>query len=109
MDYSVALADSAKADADLLYERIVAAAPLRGPIWFEELLQSIHSLSRMPRRSPLARGSRKVRCLLFGKYRDVYRIFYQIDEPNRRVTVLHIRHGAMQDPGSMLGDSTGKL
>jgi hypothetical protein len=37
MDYSVALVDSAKVDADPLYARIVAAAPLRGPIWFEEL------------------------------------------------------------------------
>jgi len=97
MDYSVALADSAKADADLLYARIVAAAPLRGSIWFEELLQSIRSLNRMPRRSPWARGSRKVRCLLFGKHRDVYRILYEIDERTRKVIVLHIRHGAMQD------------
>ena len=97
MDYSVALADSAKADADLLYARIVAAAPLRGPIWFEELLQSIRSLSRMPRRSPRARGLHRVRCLLFGKHRDVYRILYEIDERSRRVIVLQIRHGAMQD------------
>ena len=102
MDYSVALADSAKADADLLYARIVAAAPLRGPIWFEELLQSIRSLSRMPRRSPRAPESRKVRCLLFGKHRDVYRILYEIDERNRTVIVLHIRHGAMQDRGPVL-------
>jgi len=102
MDYSVALADSAKADADLLYARIVAAAPLRGPIWFEELLESIRSLSRMPRRSPRTPESRMVRCLLFGKDRDVYRILYRIDERNRRVIVLHIRHGAMQDRGPAL-------
>jgi len=97
MDYSVALADSAKADADLLYARIVAAAPLRGPVWFEELLQSIRSLSRMPRRSPRVYRSPRVRCLLFGKHRNVYRVLYEIDERTRKVIVLHIRHGAMQD------------
>jgi plasmid stabilization system protein ParE len=103
MVYSVALADAAKADADLLYARIVAAAPLRGPLWFEELLQSIESLSRMPRRCPLAREAlilrRNIRCLLFGKRPDVYRILYEIDERNRTVIVLHIRHGAVQDGG----------
>ena len=102
MDYSVALADSAKADADLRYARIVAAAPLRGPISLEELLQSIRSLSRMPCRSPRVSKSRKVRCLLFGKHRDVYRILYEIDKRNRGVIVLHIRHGAMQDRGPAL-------
>jgi len=102
MEYSVALADSAKTDADLLYARIFAAAPLRGPVWFEELLRSIRSLSRMPRRCPRAPEYRKVRCLLFGKHRDVYRILYEIDERNRRVIVLHIRHGAMQERGPAL-------
>ena len=56
----------------------------------------------MPRRSPRTSESRKVRCLLFGKHRDVYRILYEIDERNRRVIVLHIRHGAMQDRGPAL-------
>ncbi len=102
MEYRVALADSAKADADLLYARIVAAAPLRGPLWFEELLQSIRSFSRIPRRSPRATASGRVRCLLFGKHRNLYRILYEIDERNRRVIVLHIRHGAMQDRGPAL-------
>ena len=100
MDYSVALADSAKADADQLYARIAAAAPLRGPIWFEGVLQSIRSLSRMPRRNPRAPESRKARCLLFGGRRDIYRILYEIDERNRRVIVLPIRHGATQRRGS---------
>ena|SRR5260370_28651466 len=103
MEYAVALADSAKADADLLYARIVAAAPLRGPLWFEELLQSIQSLSGMPRRCPLAREAlkarRHIRCLLFGKGRHIYRVLYEIDERNKTVTVLHIRHSARQDRG----------
>jgi plasmid stabilization system protein ParE len=100
MQYRVVLADAAKADADMLYARIAAAAPLRGPLWFEELLQSIQSLSRMPRRCPLAPealpAKRHIRCLLFGKPRDVYRILYEVDERNRMVIVLHVRHAAFQ-------------
>jgi mRNA-degrading endonuclease RelE of RelBE toxin-antitoxin system len=32
--------------------------------------------------------------LLYGRRRRRYRIIYAIDESNRTVTVLHIRHGA---------------
>ena len=39
MEYDVVLADSAKADADSIYRRVAEAAPLRGPEWFEELLE----------------------------------------------------------------------
>jgi mRNA-degrading endonuclease RelE of RelBE toxin-antitoxin system len=80
---------------------VVGAAPLRGPIWFEELIESLHSLDRSPYRCPLAREARKakreIRCLLFGKRRDVYRILYEVDEAKRAVWVLHIRHGARRD------------
>ncbi len=107
--YRVALADSAKADADALYARTVAAAPLRGPQWFGELLDSLYSLNKMPHRYPLAREAQKakrdIRCLPSGKRRNVYRILYEIDESNKAVWILHIRHGAMQD---MEPDQIGK-
>ena len=99
--YHVALADSAKADADDIYKRIVAEAPLRGPQWFEELMASLYSLDRFPNRCPLAREARKaerqIRCLLFGKRRNVYRILCEVDEAKPTVWVLHIRHGARRD------------
>ena len=59
MEYRVVLADSAKADADGIYERVVEAAPIRGPEWFQELLDSMHSLKNVPYRRPLAREARK--------------------------------------------------
>jgi len=102
-EYHVALADSAKADADALYARVVAAAPLRGAEWFEQLLESLYSLRKMPHRCSLAveahKAKREIRCLLFGKRRNVYRILYEIDETKRIVWILHIRHGAMQSLG----------
>jgi hypothetical protein len=57
MLYRVALADSAKADASAIYERIVETAPLSGPGWFEALLESIYSLEKLPYRCPSGQPS----------------------------------------------------
>ena len=38
--YQVVLADSAKADANRIYDWVVEQAPVRGPEWFEELIDS---------------------------------------------------------------------
>ncbi len=101
MAYQVALADSAKADANQIYDWVIERAPVRGPEWFEELIDCLHSLENLPHRCPLAReaeaAKREIRCLLFGKRRIVYRILYQVDEARKMVWVLHIRHGALAD------------
>ena len=101
MAYRVALADSAKADAYAIYNRVASAAPRRGPLWFDELIDCLYSLDHLPLRCPLAREAesarREIRCLLFGKRRNVYRILYEVDEPRKTVWVLHIRHGARKD------------
>ena len=101
MAYQVALADSAKADANHIYDCVVEQAPLRGPEWFEELIACLYSLEELPYRCPLARegeiAKREIRRLLFGKRRHVYRILYEIDEARQIVWVLHIRHGALTD------------
>ncbi len=74
---------------------------MRGPEWFEELLDCMYSLEGMPGRCSLAReaaeAKREIRCLRFGKRQNVYRILYEVDETRRTVWILHIRHGALQD------------
>ena len=101
MEFRVALADSAKTDADAIYNWVVERAPPRGPAWFEELLESLASLRRHPYRCPRAREARKarreIRCLLFGKRSDVYRILFEVDQAARTVWTLHIRLGAKKD------------
>lgn len=101
MAYQVVLADAAKAGANRVYDWVVERAPIRGPEWFEQLIDSLYSLERLPYRCPLAReakeAQREIRCLLFGKRKHVYRILYEIDEPRQAVWILHIRHGALQD------------
>jgi hypothetical protein len=79
----------------------VDAAPLRGAEWFEELMDSLRSLDKLPHRCPLAREARKakreIRCLLFGKRRNVYRILFEVEDAKRAVWILPIRHAARRD------------
>ena len=101
MAYQVVLADAAKSDADQIYDWVTERAPLRGPDWFEELMDCLYSLEEMPRRCPLAReveiAKREIRCLRFGKRRSIYRVLYEIDDARQTVWILHIRHGALAD------------
>jgi plasmid stabilization system protein ParE len=101
MAYRVVLADSAKADANAIYERVIAEAPIRGPEWFLQLMECLHSLDHLPDRCPRAReaeqAKREIRCLLFGRRRNKYRILYEVDERRKTVWILHIRHGSRQD------------
>jgi hypothetical protein len=47
MQYRVVLADSAKADAENLYQWVTERAPLQGPEWFEKLLECLYSLDHI--------------------------------------------------------------
>lgn len=100
MAYQVLLAAAAQADAERIYDWVIERAPVHGAEWFDALMQSLHSLRKLPLRCPLAKeveqAQRAIRCLHFGKRRHVYRILYEVDETSRTVWVLHIRHGAMQ-------------
>ena len=101
MAYQIVLANTAKADADQIYDWLFERAPVRGPEWFEELMDCIYSLELMPNRCLLAKeaieSKRQILCLHFGKRRNVYRILYEIDESRKTVHILHIRHGALRD------------
>ena len=62
--------------------------------WFDGLEKAVLSLDENPARgAPIPEGG-DLRHLLYGQRRHLYRIIYAIDEGNRIVTVLHIRHGA---------------
>ena len=101
MAYQVVLAETAKADANQIYDWIVWKASVRGPNWFEELIDCLYSLEQFPYRCPLAREAAEsrhaIRRLLFGSRNDVYRIFYEVEEARQTVWILHIRHEAPRD------------
>lgn len=101
MAYRVVLAETAKADAHQIYDWVAERSPVRGPEWFEELMEHLNSLEKLPYRCPLAReaaeAKREIRCLLFGRRKHIYRILFEVAELQQTVWILHIRHGARQD------------
>jgi len=101
MAYLVELTLRAERDLEFLYQRISADDSAAAARWFNGLEKAIHTLERMPRRCPLAseskKAKRRLRHLLYGARRDVYRVIFEIDESRKAVRVLTIRHAAMDD------------
>ena len=101
MAYLVELTLRAERDLDYLYQRISADDSAAAARWFNGLEAAIYALERLPRRCPPApeskKAGQKLRHLLFGAKRDVYRVIYEIDESRRAVRVLTIRHAAMDE------------
>jgi len=91
--YRVALTRSAAEDAEAAYLWIAERAPAAAARWFNELERRVESLASMPNRCPEAPESaafhKKIRHLLFGKYRVLFHVSRNV------VYVLHVRHGAM--------------
>jgi plasmid stabilization system protein ParE len=101
MAYRVELADRARRDLIALYTHINAADSTAAAVWFNGLEQAVGALAQFPRRCPVApegrRTKRRLRHLLYGDKPHIYRAIYEIDEPNKMVSVLTIRHGAMAE------------
>jgi toxin ParE1/3/4 len=94
MVYLVELTVRAIRDLEHIFLAINAENSHRAHAWFIGLTKSVRGLNEHPARSPAAPEDKRLRHLLFGTGRHVYRIIYGIDESKRVVTVRHIRHGA---------------
>jgi plasmid stabilization system protein ParE len=98
MAYRVEIARSAEAQLDALYRWVIERAPHQGAAWFDGLEATILSLAQAPERCPIAPESfdpaHPVRVLRYGRRRDVYRVFFTIDNKAEIVRVVHVRHGA---------------
>jgi len=53
-------------------------------------------LEKMPDRCPVTEEEPRLRNLLYGRKPHVYRVIFRVIEKEKRVDVLHIRHGAMR-------------
>ena len=100
MTYRVELTARAARDLNLLYEEKHAAESRAAARWFNGLEKAVYTLEVYPLRCAAAPESKKakrsLRHLLYGKKPHVYRVIYEIDERNKLVQVLTIRHGAME-------------
>ncbi len=94
MTYRVDLTARAQRDLRRLYRHFAAAGTEQAHAWFNLLEAAILSLDEFPARSPTIPDDDALQHLLHGTGRNVYRIIYKFDEPDRVVTVAHIRHGS---------------
>ena len=106
MAYAVNLTTRAQRDLSWFYHSANVAESQAALKWYRKLKQAILSLEENPNRCPLTPESTKYRHLLYGRKPHVYRVIYRVSERQKRVDVLHIRHGARRafEESEMLAD-----
>ncbi|MDB5480395.1 MAG: putative Plasmid stabilization system [Caulobacteraceae bacterium] len=94
MTYRVELTRRARRNLHRLFQQIDAAESGHARAWFNTLEAAILSLEEKPGRCPATPEDKKLRHLLHGHGRNIYRVIFRIDERQAVVTVLQVRHGA---------------
>jgi plasmid stabilization system protein ParE len=94
MAYQVSTSPRAERDFANLYKAIHAEESDAALNWYRTLKEAVLSLAELPYRCPVTPEKDQLRHLLYGRRPDVYRVIYRIMERQKRVEVLHIRHGA---------------
>ena len=94
MAYAVSISSRAQRDLAELYEEINVAFSDAALRWYRGLKQAIVSLELHPNRCRPIRKRDKLRQLLYGHKPNVYRVIYRVQEKQKQVDVLHIRHGS---------------
>ena len=94
MAYLVSLTARAGRDLAHLYREINTEQSDAALKWYRGFREAILGLEEQPNRCPVTPESDKLRHLLYGNKPHIYRAIYRILEKEKRVEVLHIRHGA---------------
>jgi toxin ParE1/3/4 len=94
MAYLVNLTARAERDLGDLYDEIDAEHSDAALRWYAAFKEAILKLEEQPQRCPLTPESDKFRHLLYGNKPHTYRVIYRVLELQKRLEVLHIRHGA---------------
>lgn len=98
MAYRVELSTRAKRDLASIFAYIQAESSNQAFLWFQGLEETILSLSYHPERGAIVSRHSNIRRVFYGHGRSIYRITYSIGKRSEVVHVLHIRHGARQNP-----------
>lgn len=94
MEYLVNIAARAERDLAQLYEEIHPGHSEAALNWYRGLKEAILSLKEQPNRCAVTPENERLRHLLYGTKPHIYRVIYRVLERQKRVEVLHIRHGA---------------
>jgi plasmid stabilization system protein ParE len=93
MAYLVNVTTRAQRDLAQLYRQIHADSSDAALKWYRGLKEAILSLEEQPNRCAVTPENDKLRHLLYGN-KSIYRAIYRVLEKQKRVEVLHLRHGA---------------
>ena len=96
MAYLVNITPRAERDFGDLFLEINASESDAAFRWYRGLQESILSLREHPDRCPATPEKKLLRHLLYGNKPHIYRVIYRIIEKQKRVDILHVRHGARQ-------------
>jgi plasmid stabilization system protein ParE len=94
MAYLVNITARAMRDLACLYEEIDAENSEAALKWYRGLREAILSLEKQPNRCSATPEKSQLRHLLYGRKPRVYRVIFRVLEKQKRVDVLHLRHGA---------------
>ncbi len=97
MAYLVRISVRAELDLAAIYGQIDAEHSDAALKWFRNLQTAISTLQENPNRCPMTMGNGKFRHLLYGDKRHTYRIIYHVLERQKKVQVVHVRHGARDE------------
>ena len=96
MDFEVIWTEPAVADLEAAVRHIAEVNPATAEELRVELLESVEILARFPHIGPACDRDRT------GRAREIicrrYRIFYRVQEPQRRVEILTVWHGSRREP-----------
>ena len=94
MAYLVNITPRAERDFASLYHEIRAADSTAALKWYRGLKEAVLRLEEQPNRWPATPEKPQLRHLLYGSKPHIYRVIYRVMEKQKRVDILHIRHGA---------------
>jgi toxin ParE1/3/4 len=94
MIYAVSITSRARRDLNLLFSDIHAEDSEAALKWYTVLRDAVLTLEKLPNRCPVTPENPQLRHLLYGRKPHVYRVIFRVQEKEKRVHVLHIRHGA---------------
>jgi plasmid stabilization system protein ParE len=102
MAYAVNISSRAERDLAQLYAELHAANSGAAGKWYRGFRNAIQSLSKQPTRCPAIPENDQFRHLLYGHKPHTNRVIYRVREKQRRVEILHVRHGTRRRPSDKL-------
>ena len=111
MTYLVNITARAEQDFASLFEEIHAGDSEAALKWFRGLKKAVLTLENLPNRSSATPENPQLRQLLYGHRPHVYRVIYRVLNSEKRVDVLHVRHGARRrlKAGDLGQDKPGSI